>query len=103
LTFNSPLKFDKARLLRFLVVGTPFTPNLYQCCHCIKIKNPRWDNKTNPRKPKVFMKTPYPNVGSRNPRYWDKTQGVATLISTCLCDCLFVCLTVCLSVSSDIA
>jgi len=34
----------------------------------------------NPRKTQgLHEKTPEPKVGSKNPRSWEKTQGVATL------------------------
>jgi len=39
------------------------------------LKNPR-------KKAKVFMKKPEPKVGSKNPRSLEKTQGVATLMTT---------------------
>jgi len=45
-------------------------------------KNQRiWKNL---KKPKVFMKKPYPKVGSKNLTFWEKTQGVATLNVTLL-------------------
>jgi len=34
-------------------------------------------------KPKALRKQPQePKIGSKNPRFWEKTQGVATLVGT---------------------
>jgi len=41
--------------------------------------------KKNPsyfKKPKAVRKTKEPKIGSKNPRSWEKTQGVATLLVT---------------------